>query len=83
MDGSRCWRRGPARPRSGSGRSVGLAWIVERVAKATAGSAIATLGGLAFLGGEAVTLLGDEDWSARVRAALGRVTDLIRAAENS
>jgi AcrR family transcriptional regulator len=44
---------------------------------------IATLVGLAFLGGEAVTLLGDAGWAARVRAALGRVTALIRAAEES
>jgi hypothetical protein len=42
---------------------------------------IATLVGLAFLGGEAVTLLGDEGWAARVRTSLGRLTALIRAAE--
>ena len=44
-------------------------------------SDVATLVGLAFLGGEAVTLLGDEGWAGRVRTALRRVTDLIRAAE--
>jgi AcrR family transcriptional regulator len=44
-------------------------------------SDVATLVGLAFLGGEAVTLLGDEEWAGRVRTALRRVTDLIRAAE--
>jgi AcrR family transcriptional regulator len=42
---------------------------------------VATLVGLAFLGGEAVTLLGDEEWARRVRTALRRFTDLIRAAE--
>jgi AcrR family transcriptional regulator len=42
---------------------------------------VATLVGLAFLGGEAVALLGDDEWVERVRTALRRVTDLIRAAE--
>ncbi len=42
---------------------------------------VATLVGLAFLGGEAMALLGDEAWVERVRTALRRVTDLIRAAE--
>lgn len=42
---------------------------------------VATLIGLAFLGGEAMALLGDREWVERVRTALRRVTDLIRAAE--
>lgn len=42
---------------------------------------VATLVGLAFLGGEAMALLGDDEWVERVRTALRRVTDLIRAAE--
>jgi AcrR family transcriptional regulator len=42
---------------------------------------VATLVGLAFLGGEAMALLGDEAWAERVRTALRRFTDLIRAAE--
>jgi AcrR family transcriptional regulator len=42
---------------------------------------VATLVGLSFMGGEAMTLLGDDGWSERVRTALRRVTDLIRAAE--
>ncbi|MFB9239204.1 TetR/AcrR family transcriptional regulator [Plantactinospora siamensis] len=42
---------------------------------------VGTLIGLAFLGGESVILLGDEGWAGRVRSALRRVTDLIRAAE--
>jgi AcrR family transcriptional regulator len=44
---------------------------------------LATLIGLAFLGGEAMTLLGDDAWGGRVRTALRRVTELIRAAEES
>jgi len=44
-------------------------------------SDIATLVGLSFLGGEAITLLGDAAWADRVRTALRRVTDLIRTAE--
>jgi AcrR family transcriptional regulator len=44
---------------------------------------LATLVGLAFLGGEAMTLLGDDAWAERVRTALRRVTDVIRAAEES
>jgi AcrR family transcriptional regulator len=39
---------------------------------------IATLVGLSFLGGEAVILLGDEEWAGRVRNSLRRVGDLIR-----
>jgi AcrR family transcriptional regulator len=46
-------------------------------------SDVATLVGLSFLGGEAIALLGDAGWSERVRASLRRVTDLIRAAEES
>jgi AcrR family transcriptional regulator len=42
---------------------------------------VATLVGLAFLGGEAVTLLGDPDLAERVRTSLRRVTALIRTAE--
>lgn len=42
---------------------------------------IATLVGTSFLGGEAMILLRDDDWGRRVRAALRRVADLIRAAE--
>jgi AcrR family transcriptional regulator len=44
---------------------------------------LATLVGLAFLGGEAMTLLGDDAWAGRVRTALRRVTDLIRTAEEA
>ena len=44
---------------------------------------VAALVGLAFLGGEAMILLGDEAWADRVRAALRRVGDLIRALEES
>ena len=42
---------------------------------------LATLVGLAFLGGETLILLGDNDWAERVRASLRRVTGLIRALE--
>lgn len=42
---------------------------------------LGTLVALAFLGGEAVILLGDEGWAARVRTALRRVGDVIRAVE--
>lgn len=42
---------------------------------------LATLVGLAFLGGEAVVLLGDAGWTERVRSSLRRVADLIRALE--
>lgn len=44
---------------------------------------LASLVGLAFLGGEAVILLGDDGWAARVRAALRRVTDLLRRLEDA
>ncbi|GIH07015.1 hypothetical protein Rhe02_50820 [Rhizocola hellebori] len=44
---------------------------------------IATLIGLAFLGGETLILLGDNDWTERVRGSLRRVTELIRALEES
>jgi hypothetical protein len=44
---------------------------------------LAGLVGLAFLGGEAVILLGDDEWAARVRTALRRVTDLLRALEEA
>lgn len=42
---------------------------------------VATLVGMAFLGGESLLLLDDPHWSKTVRAALRRVGDLIRAAE--
>jgi hypothetical protein len=42
---------------------------------------IAALVGLAFLGGEAVILLGDAGWAERVRGSLRRVGDLIRTLE--
>jgi AcrR family transcriptional regulator len=42
---------------------------------------LATLVGLAFLGGEAMILLGDEELSRRVRTSLRRVAQLIRAHE--
>ncbi len=42
---------------------------------------IATLIGLAFLGGETLILLGDTKWTDRVRVSLRRVTELIRALE--
>lgn len=44
---------------------------------------LATLVGLAFLGGETVILLGDNGWDERVRASLRRVTDLIRTYEET
>ncbi|GLH96706.1 TetR/AcrR family transcriptional regulator [Phytohabitans aurantiacus] len=44
---------------------------------------LASLVGLAFLGGEAVILLGDDEWAARVRTALRRVTDLLRTLEEA
>jgi len=43
----------------------------------TAGE-VATLVGLSFVGGEAMILLGDEEWSRRVHTSLRRVGDLIR-----
>jgi AcrR family transcriptional regulator len=43
----------------------------------------ATLVVLAFLGGEAVILLGDNDWAQRARGALRQVTQLIRDIEDS
>ncbi|GGM55024.1 TetR/AcrR family transcriptional regulator [Dactylosporangium sucinum] len=42
---------------------------------------VATLVGAAFLGGEALILLGDPDWSGRVRVALRRFGDLIEGME--
>jgi AcrR family transcriptional regulator len=42
---------------------------------------LAMLVGLSFLGGEAVILLGDDVWAERVRTALRRVADVIRARE--
>lgn len=42
---------------------------------------IATLVGLAFLGGEALILLGDKQWSNRARTALRQVAYLIREIE--
>src|SRR5687768_12914789 len=44
---------------------------------------LATLIGLSFLGGEGMILLVDDTWTGRVRAALRRVTDLIRTLEES
>ncbi len=44
-------------------------------------SDVAALVGLCFLGGEAVMLLADDRWSAKVRTALRRVTELIRHRE--
>ncbi|MCW6004205.1 TetR/AcrR family transcriptional regulator [Micromonospora sp. CPCC 205371] len=44
---------------------------------------LASLVGLAFLGGEAVILLGDDEWAAKVRSALRRVTDLLRTMEEA
>ncbi|GAA4691239.1 TetR/AcrR family transcriptional regulator [Phytohabitans rumicis] len=44
---------------------------------------VAVLVGLSFLGGETMILLGDDGWTQRVRGALRRVGDLIRAAEGS
>jgi AcrR family transcriptional regulator len=43
----------------------------------------AALVGLAFLGGEAVILLGDESWTRRVRTALRSVGTLIRHIEEA
>ena len=42
---------------------------------------LSALVGLSFLGGEAMILLGDDAWAARVRGALRRVGDLIRTLE--
>lgn len=42
---------------------------------------VATLVGLSFLGGEAVILLGGEDWAARIRSSLRSVGALIRRFE--
>jgi AcrR family transcriptional regulator len=42
---------------------------------------VATLVGIAFLGGEALLLLADPAWSTSIRVALRKVGDLIREAE--
>ncbi|WP_238010470.1 TetR/AcrR family transcriptional regulator [Dactylosporangium sp. AC04546] len=42
---------------------------------------VATLVAVAFIGGEALILLGDPDWSERVRTALRRFGDLIEEME--
>jgi hypothetical protein len=42
---------------------------------------LAALIGLSFLGGEAVILLGDEEWGRRVRGSLRSVGELIRRFE--
>jgi AcrR family transcriptional regulator len=42
---------------------------------------LSALVGLSFLGGEAMILLGDDAWAARVRGSLRRVGDLIRTLE--
>jgi hypothetical protein len=39
--------------------------------------------GLSFLGGEAVILLGDKDWTRRVRTALRSLGTLIRYIEET
>lgn len=44
---------------------------------------VAGLVGLSFLGGEAVILLGGEEWSTRVRGWLRSVSDLIRGFEEA
>ncbi|WP_239120989.1 TetR/AcrR family transcriptional regulator [Catellatospora chokoriensis] len=44
---------------------------------------LAVLVGTSFLGGEAMILLGDDGWTARVRTALRRVGDLIRTWETA
>lgn len=44
---------------------------------------VASLVGLSFLGGEALILLGDQQWSERVRAALRSVGKLIRTLEEA
>lgn len=44
---------------------------------------VALLVGMAFLGGESLMLLSDDEWSRPVRAALRRVGDLIRGAEGT
>ncbi|MGE5830210.1 MAG: TetR/AcrR family transcriptional regulator [Micromonosporaceae bacterium] len=46
----------------------------------TAGE-LATLIGLAFLGGEAMILLGDQGWTQRVRTSLRRVGEFVRTWE--
>ncbi|MET7399012.1 TetR/AcrR family transcriptional regulator [Dactylosporangium sp. NPDC005572] len=43
---------------------------------------VATLVAVAFIGGEALILLGDPDWSSRVRVALRRFGDLIELMED-
>ncbi|BCJ75248.1 hypothetical protein CS0771_47920 [Catellatospora sp. IY07-71] len=44
---------------------------------------LATLIGLAFLGGETLILLGDDGWSERVHVALRRVAEAIRTLEEA
>lgn len=44
---------------------------------------VAGLVGLAFLGGETLILLGDEEWSVKIRGWLRSATAFIRAAEES
>ncbi|MEU8080597.1 TetR/AcrR family transcriptional regulator [Catellatospora citrea] len=44
---------------------------------------LAVLVGTSFLGGEAMILLGDDGWTARVRTSLRRVGDLIRTWETA
>jgi AcrR family transcriptional regulator len=46
-------------------------------------SEVAALVGVSFLGGEAMILLGDEDWSRRVRTALRALGKLIRRVEEA
>jgi AcrR family transcriptional regulator len=44
---------------------------------------LATLVGLSFLGGEALILLGDKEWTDTMRTALRRVGELIRSFEEA
>ncbi len=44
---------------------------------------LAALVGMAFLGGEALILLGDDGWTDQARRSLRRVADLIRTLEES
>ena len=44
---------------------------------------LASLVGLAFLGGEALILLNDQQWSTRARTALRSVSGVIRAFEEA
>ena len=67
-----CWSRSPAR-REDPVRRPGLFSAED----------VAALVELAFLGGEAVILLGDEEWGRRARTALRGIATLIRQREES